>query len=210
VFRPPVVAAGFVRLPIGDAVNAYRDFVRRVSWWRIVTRKEVHGTLLECLEHLHPLRQPYTKALFLETAADYTAFIVNDSLMSGCTEHMANIVRETRSFGVHVICEPEDPDGSVSYPMNELQIYEFRGADQDIMARSISVAREDSGRWLFGLYGQPFPFEDPEVYKALRIKDRFPTEVLDRYLQALGIRFFDDSFYLPSESSRAVLVRLCP
>lgn len=210
MLQPPVIAAGFIRLSIQEALSAYTKFIRRISWWRIITRRRLDGSLEDCLKTLHPLRDSYTKALFVETAGDHTAFIVNDALRSGSREHVENLVKETRSSGLHVISRPEDRGSITPGAGNELQVYEFRGTEHGVVLRGISVLSEDSRRWDFAESGEPLPFEDPELYKASRIEDRLPTEVLDRYLQALGIRFYDRSFYLPSESSQAVLVRLCP
>lgn len=45
--------------------------------------------------------------------------------------------------------------------------------------------------------------QQPERYKARRMRDRFTSEMLEAYCGALGIEVFESSFYGP----RAVLVR---
>jgi hypothetical protein len=52
------------------------------------------------------------------------------------------------------------------------------------------------------------PFEDTKAYAARRVRDRFTSEMLARYSAALGLRPFDDDFYLDDarliESSAAL------
>ena len=58
--------------------------------------------------------------------------------------------------------------------------------------------------WTFDAYGEEQPFEQPERYSERRIRDRFTPEMLRSYLAALGIRAFDEDFYMPN--GEAVLV----
>lgn len=66
--------------------------------------------------------------------------------------------------------------------------------------RSVAVVNDD--RWEFIATGTPQDFEEPEAYTARRIRDRFTSEMLERYCQALGIDVFNPDFYGPD----AVLV----
>jgi hypothetical protein len=60
--------------------------------------------------------------------------------------------------------------------------------------RTISVAY-DRG-WRFDLSGAAQPFEVNASYTAKRIVDRFTPEMLSNYCAAIGIRPFDESFYV--------------
>jgi hypothetical protein len=60
----------------------------------------------------------------------------------------------------------------------------------------------DGGKWEFDEIGDRLPFEEAETYKAKRIRDRFPVELLARYLKHLSLDPFDEQFYCP----QAVLV----
>jgi hypothetical protein len=57
------------------------------------------------------------------------------------------------------------------------------------------VAMNDGGTWRFSADGAEQPFEEPQKYGARRSADRFTDEMLERYCKALGIGFFDESFY---------------
>ena len=51
----------------------------------------------------------------------------------------------------------------------------------------------DGGRWEFKTYGEVLPFEEPDRYLSRRLADRFTSEMLDTYCNALGIKVFDES-----------------
>jgi hypothetical protein len=48
-------------------------------------------------------------------------------------------------------------------------------------------AADDGGRWKFGQFGDPLPFEDGSAYSRRRVKDRFTPDMLRSYLAALGV-----------------------
>jgi hypothetical protein len=55
----------------------------------------------------------------------------------------------------------------------------------------------NDGYWTFDTAGQQQPFERPERYAERRIRDRITPDMLRSYLAALGIRAFDEDFYMP-------------
>jgi hypothetical protein len=62
--------------------------------------------------------------------------------------------------------------------------------------RTISIAY-DGSRWEFGATGEVQPFEELEAYQARRVRDRFMSEMLERYCRALGLEVFDPGTYGP-------------
>ena len=60
--------------------------------------------------------------------------------------------------------------------------------------------------WEFNQYRDPLPFEDTSRYTTRPIRNRFTFEMLRSYLKALGLRPFDEDFYLPPGSEEAILV----
>ena len=54
--------------------------------------------------------------------------------------------------------------------------------------------------------GRPYAFEDVSHYSARRIKERFTGDVLIDYLNRLGVRPFEESFYVVSKESPAFLI----
>lgn len=72
-------------------------------------------------------------------------------------------------------------------------IFELHGPEGTERA----VDATNDGHWVFGAHGAPQPFERPERYAERRIRDRFTPQMLGAYLAALGIRAFDEGFYMP-------------
>jgi hypothetical protein len=62
--------------------------------------------------------------------------------------------------------------------------------------RSVEAVN-DGGRWKFYAIGTEQVFEEPEAYEARRVRDRFTSEMLERYCRALGVEVFDPGAYGP-------------
>jgi hypothetical protein len=77
-----------------------------------------------------------------------------------------------------------------------LEIYGPQVVEFQNVVRLIS-AINDGSRWRFDLEGEEQPFERPEHYTRRTIRRRFPFELLAEYLDALGVRAFDEDFYGP-------------
>ena len=55
----------------------------------------------------------------------------------------------------------------------------------------------DGRKWVFSATGTEQPFEEAETYRAPRVRDRFTSEMLERYCNALGIDVFNADAYGP-------------
>jgi hypothetical protein len=64
-------------------------------------------------------------------------------------------------------------------------------------------AADDGGRWKFGQFGDPLPFEDVSAYSRHRVKDRFTHDMLHSYLTALDVPPSDEI-----DLSRATVVSI--
>jgi hypothetical protein len=69
-----------------------------------------------------------------------------------------------------------------------------------------SIACSDDGHWVFEQFGEPYPFEDLERYRAKRNRDRFDAALLQCYLREFGLDAFSDDFYRVDASSPAILI----
>ena len=59
------------------------------------------------------------------------------------------------------------------------------------------AAAYDGNRWVFVATGTEQAFEESQAYQARRIRDRFTSDMLERYCQALGIDVFNPHAYGP-------------
>src|SRR5947208_1271478 len=55
----------------------------------------------------------------------------------------------------------------------------------------------DGDRRVFTLTGTQQVFEEPDAYNARQVRDRFTSDMLERYCQALGIDVFNPEAYGP-------------
>ena len=65
------------------------------------------------------------------------------------------------------------------------------------------MALNDGGKWKLELHGVEQAFEEFEAYRARRVRDRFNSQMLERYCQALDVDVFNPDFY----QSEAVLIQ---
>ncbi len=82
--------------------------------------------------------------------------------------------------------EAVNPSGQVTQYRATILEYYANGIER----RHVFVAN-DGGKWKFGESGEPFPFENTEVYKVRSIKDRFTNAMLLEYLKKLGANLTD-------------------
>lgn len=87
--------------------------------------------------------------------------------------------------------------GSIQFEMFGPEKTEFLN-----YVRTIAVSF-DGGRWVFEANGAIQEFEDLNAYQAPRTRDRFTSDLLERYCKALDIDVFNPKAYGPG----AVLVR---
>jgi len=61
--------------------------------------------------------------------------------------------------------------------------------------RTVSVTYDS--KWEFSATGTVQPFEELAAYRSQRVRDRFTSEMLERYCQAFGLDVFDPQTYGP-------------
>jgi hypothetical protein len=91
--------------------------------------------------------------------------------------------RQLGCRALRALCVPDDED---IYPARLLEVFGPDGEPPLLARRSITAAN-DGGKWVFETFGEPFEFEDLEQYKRRRKSERFPPELLYKYLRALGV-----------------------
>src|SRR5580704_2075416 len=173
----------------------------------------VSGPLSRALDALLPLSLPATKRLFVPTASGWTAYFDNSTLGSDPDAALFMLPQRDR-LGCRGLDVTAVPDTLGTKPPREAKgrfgacSFILHGPDvvgDTNIVRGVEVVN-DGGRWTFDVEGAPLPFEEPEAYKVKRVRDRFPFELLDRYCRALGLRPFDEDFYLPPEQPNATLI----
>ncbi len=201
--RPITETFGFIKCDAQKAVRFFVDWEHRVQKSRgvSVVERTVGGGLETVLRTLLPLNSVESRRfLFMPTRSEWIAFLDNGHLGTddSAISYMAEKLRTT---SIRATCAPtETPKG---WPCVYLIMYGAKSKNFINEVRTIG-ASYDGYKWSFDLIGEVQPFEETERYLARRIRDRFTPDMLDRYLQALGISMFDEDFYLPDGTATLV------
>ena len=180
VYDGPEVEPPRERLPPGEAVFEHTI---------------VEGGLEDALQALLPLSiGEYARVLFVPTAGPWTAYFDNGWRGTDAFPPMSHLAKRLATRGLRVVAVPPTEG---RYPASIFELYGPEDREWLNFERAIS-AMKDGDRWRFSVSGDPLPFEDLDRYSARRVRDRFPHELLGRYLEELGIRAFDESFYMPN------------
>jgi hypothetical protein len=204
-WAPITDSMGFVEAPIARIVAAMISPPPDVEGE--IRCRSVDGPLSQVLAALLPLTMPIVvRTLLVPTSQPWTALFNNSKLGTDAFAVLSWLARQLSCRCVRITATP-DAGGRYGASMFEL----LGPAQTDLLnvVRSIH-AMNDGGRWRFGVSGTPQPFEEPDRYTARRLRDRLPFDVLDRYCGALGIRPFDEGFYLPREQPAALIERVLP
>jgi len=202
-YAPITSCIGFVRARTSDAVA---ELVR----WRKELGNEVDppeevGAFPQALLSLQPLVLPFLRReLLVATSGPWTAYF--NCAADGTDADSASAVLAERlgCQGLVVACQPHTFPrgrmGAVMFTLNEPVVGAPPGPRRSV------VALYDGDRWRFETNGEPLPFEERERYTVRRVRDRFTSDMLERYCQELGVDVFNADFY----RSPAVLVSHTP
>jgi hypothetical protein len=209
---PITETIGFLELPVDEAIRGYTAWQESIHapLGRAITLEQVSGTLDQVLSSLLPLTSIIsTRELFVPTASVWVAFFDNGWRGSDAAAPMSYLAQALGCRGLRMTAIPDTMDAAPADPRSRygavvLEVYGPEPTRFLNYVRTISVVN-DGGRWCFDQSGEPFPFERVERYVG-RKQDRFTSEMLSDYLDQLGLRPFDESFYLP-QGTMASLIR---
>lgn len=202
LFAPTTSQIGFLELPLDAAVEALETWRRGL--YSSVKVRRLSGSLPQLLPELQPLiggARP--RELLVEAGPKWTAYF--DCLLRGTDPISAigQLCQMARCHGVaatsapHVIDQHRTP-----VRMGAVQFTLFSPLRTDFLnhVRGIEVTFSGS-KWEFHATGVQQAFEEPQAYTSRRIRDRFTSDMLERYCRALGI----DPFVAESYGPRAAL-----
>ncbi len=213
-FAPITTTIGFLETDMASATRAFWDWQQQLlqneSPSVSFEKKQVGGTLSKVLNTLLPLvsHEP-CRHLFIPTNSSWVAYFNN--LWQG-TDPVSVISYLPTKIGCRGLLTRAIPDvqerrgnqpkqyGAVVLDLHGPEMVNYQNT-----IRSISVLN-DGGKWKFFEEGIPFPFEETQQYKAERIQERFTIDMLQQYLQALGLAPFNEHYYLPAGNQSAVLI----
>ncbi len=203
-FPPTTEEIGFFAIDLQTLVDALVDW--NVSLFAArgasIRSRRVDAPLERVLLDLLPLESPVgSRELILETASKWCAVVDNERRgtdVAGALHHLGREVLRCPTALAVASAEGGSP---------ERERVRFDYDDGDKVERSIACLK-DGPRWVFETVGDPLPFEEPDHYRARRVRDRFPRDLLARYLRAIGIDAFNPEFFSPGGCAGGVLVEV--
>jgi hypothetical protein len=207
---PITSTIGFLQTDLQNGVEGFIHWQERIQHQRgvVLNMRHIEGHLGSTLMALLPLTSVEARRfLFVPTTGSWVAFFDNGYRGTDAIGPMAYLARTLGCRALRVVIVPhhqpkrEKGHWRGRYGATILDLFGPDVKNHSNTIRSITVMN-DGGKWEFDEIGDRLPFEEAEAYKAKRIRDRFPVELLARYLRHLGLDPFDEQFYCP----QAVLV----
>lgn len=204
-YSPITNEIGFIQCSAKKAVAAFVEWQTPIQAKRGVSLDVVHsnGEMAEALNMLLPLTSiERRRMLFIQLANEWTAFFDNGWRGTDVFSQVSYLCSKIGCRGVRVGFVPDLPEDQggqkkVRYGATIFEMYASNTTDFMNIERSIS-SLNDGGKWTFSAAGAEQPFEDVGSYELKSKKDRFTPEMLERYVNALGIDAFNPSCYQSS------------
>jgi hypothetical protein len=192
---------GFVKCDFDQAVSIYRSWLEKME--TKFTQTHLDGDFKSALQMLPPF-QFYTKSLLFRTDSEWVGY-TNNNFFDAEIGKVDYIARQLKSETVHLKAYPK----TIHLDAKGWSLGSFSHQDFSTDSfRIIMLSYQD--RWELYQVGDPFPFEQVSKYKERKVADRFTPEMLDQYGKAMGIRFFDESFYLGGAGNLVLFSRERP
>jgi hypothetical protein len=192
-FAPTTSRIGFLRMPLEEATNCLRDW-REGLYGKEVTVKELRDGFPDSLARLQPLiggARP--RELLIETSGGWTAYFDCRLRGTDATSAIGHLSRTANVQGLAVTASRENKmtGGGIQFAL-------FSPLATDFMnyVRTIGLTFM-KGRYEFETYGDELWFEEPAAYRSRKVRDRFTSDMLERYCHALDIEVFDPKAYGP-------------
>ena len=195
-FAPITESIGFLNLPIAKAADALLEWRRELHG--TVSAREVHGVFPDVLRNLEPLSALAERELLVSVGPDWTAYFDNYLGGSDPVGAIGVLTKRAHATGFFVHSVPHVAGrgrgqirrmGSVAFSM----LAPFDTGRMNYV-RTIQAVYSGS-RWEFFLIGTEQPFEEVDRYRARKVRDRFTSDMLERYCQALGVDVFNLAAY---------------
>jgi hypothetical protein len=197
-FAPITSSVGFLELPLEQAAQG-------LGQWRESLYDHVHVERLatrfpETLHQLEPLTGGARPRELLTSNGRWTAYFDNSLRGTDAVSAIGYLSRTLKCQGLAITAVPHTIGASgIRLGRAGAVHFELFGPLTTGFlnyVRTVAVTY-DGSRWVFNATGTPQAFEEVDAYRARRVRDRFTTDMLDRYCAALGIDLFGEKSYGP-------------
>jgi hypothetical protein len=193
-FAPITSRVCFLEVPLEVAVEASR------TWRTGVTVTQVPEPFPESLHRLEPVGLLKSRELWVEMGG-WTAYFDNgwQGTDPSATMHLSRVLG---CRCLIIDCSPQTmgmPGVEQRFGSVQFWLLGPTGEPPQNFIRIVAVSYDPNV--VFRVDGTPQPFEELEAYSARRRRDRFTSEMLERYCRALGVTPFE-----PESYGRATLI----
>ena len=192
---------------IADLSLSYFRAWAKGEW--TVGSEPVMGGMEELVRGLEPLRSSATRFLVVPTKSPWTAMFSN--CRDGMEQSLPSVLARRLQCGfLRVVDAPGHDEVRVAPTSMPARMFSF-SADPSQPAgayRVVELLMEDG--WEFEERGSPLPGEDTSVYRARRLRDRFPHSQLRALCLLVGTRPFELDFYDPTSAGAIRLFENLP
>lgn len=196
--EPLTWAMGFVEAApafVADALLQWHESIGTQPRLRAV-----QGDLRACLAQLPPLTLPPTRELLISNGG-WTAYVTNGYRGTDEVSPVSQLAIRCGATAVGIHWKPEP----VKVASIGFSLFGPIATDFVNRVRGVQLSR-DGNKWHWVTTGTPQVYESLSSYQAPRVTNRFTPQLLNDYLNALGINAFDHRAYGPDgllvESSR--------
>ncbi|HEY1662829.1 MAG TPA: hypothetical protein VGI03_10460 [Verrucomicrobiae bacterium] len=198
-FEPITASIGLIKAPLSITTE---DFLRWGNEALFKYGQSKEKTPLRCglnaaFNNLLPLVQgSINRQLLLAIGSQWTAYFDNGWRGSDPDGVAAVMSRRLHTTTIRLTrtCNTLQSTYGRARGTYGATIFEVWEASQT-SRRSIACAN-DGGRWVFEQRGEPYAFEDLPRYQNRRLADRFPPELLEKYVEQFGVNPFSEASYL--------------
>jgi len=192
-FAPITSMIGLLHAPLADVVPFMKRW--REGLYNRVTITPLDGALAECLPRLEPLVSgARPRELLIEVADGWTAYFDCGARGTDASPVVGHVTRNLPCAGVALTAVPSGP---TRYGAVQFSLFSPLRTDRMNVVRTIELI-QDGKRWTFEAHGMVLPFEETSAYGQRLKRDRFTTEMLERYCRELGVDAFNADAYGPT------------
>lgn len=211
-FAPITSSIGFIEADFNQAVTAFENWQREIKeplgikTERLIIDKDLEQSIKKLL----PLCiGGMTRYLFLPTHSDWVGFIDNGHRGTdpSAIRYMATRLN-CRTLWVVTIPHTYSKVGKQWKGRQGALIFELYGPEYTDLLNTLRSIRLQNiyGKWEWVNEGTPLSFEDLDRYNAKQLLKRLDLELITEYLNCLGLKPFDEDFYLPPKGHLATLI----
>ena len=205
-YEPTTYNLVFFRGDYRRVATYYQDWAKNIIFPQFLTNTEENLAGEAIFDALNPLTRAESKIIFAQCRNGWTVMLTNSPKPVDYTTIMWNMKKKYLLDSVFIryvpnIYPPKNYKELEKYreSYGSIRLTYYNGSGQKICGnnrgRSLHLGREGVRKWFFQSSGNPFEFEDTNVYSKHKVTDRFSPEILLHYARQLGIDPYNLSFY---------------